>query len=91
MFSATLSSEIRPVCKKFMRDVRRTGQGRGRRRRPARPPHAARSSRALPCRVLTGRRADSGPHAGWSGAHRTTEAVGQCQGPQLSMQRISMT
>lgn len=22
MFSATLSSEIRPVCKKFMRDVR---------------------------------------------------------------------
>jgi hypothetical protein len=24
MFSATLSSEIRPVCKKFMRDVRGT-------------------------------------------------------------------
>jgi len=28
MFSATLSTDIRPVCKKFMRDVRTCGRWR---------------------------------------------------------------
>lgn len=54
MFSATLSSEIRPVCKKFMRDVRRTGAP-GRRRaarrtqpRFTRPAHRARAQLTEP-------------------------------------------
>jgi len=39
MFSATLAPEVRPICKKFMTDVR--GGGGGGRRRGARAAAAA--------------------------------------------------
>ena len=70
MFSATLSAEVRPVCKKFMTDVCPS---------PARPPSFARRCRPLfqptafplcQCRphalgraLVAGRTSSPGPHA----------------------------